>query len=42
MELVVKNLSANARDMRGSGQPPGQVEPLEKAMATGTEEPGGR
>ena len=45
MVLVVKNLPANAGDIRetGSGQPLGWEDPLEEGMATHsyTEEPSG-
>ena len=45
MVLVVKNLPANAGDMRetGSGHPLGWEDPLEEGMATHsyTEEPSG-
>ena len=41
MALVVKNLPANAREVRDSGQSLGWVDPLEKGMVTRTEEPGG-
>ena len=40
MALVVKNLPANAREVRDSGQSLGWVDPLEKGMVTRTEEPG--
>ena len=39
--LVVKNLPANAREVRDSDQSLGRVGPLEKGMVTRTEEPGG-
>ena len=51
MALVVKNLTANARDLRDAGLIPGWKDPLEEGMATHprilawriprTEEPGG-
>ena len=41
MALVVKNLPANAREVRDSDQSLGRVGPLEKGMVTRTEEPGG-
>ena len=51
MGLVVKNLPANARDVKDTGSIPGWEDPLEKEMATHssilaweiawTEEPGG-
>ena len=34
VELVVKNLSANAEDLRDVGSIPGQEDPLEEEMAT--------
>ena len=34
MALVVKNLTANARDLRDAGLIPGWKDPLEEGMAT--------